>query len=73
MVVNRRRVKTIDMHAHCVIPEALLLMQLPLPQRRGLALVVEDRLREMDDQGIDVKRSASTHSGTALSVTWRGK
>ena len=55
MVVNRRRVKTIDTHAHCVIPEALLLMQLPLPQRRGLVLVVEDRLREMDEQGIDVE------------------
>ena len=28
VVVNGRRVKTIDVHAHCVIPEALALMGL---------------------------------------------
>jgi aminocarboxymuconate-semialdehyde decarboxylase len=55
VVVNGRRVKTVDVHAHCVIPEALRLMQLQEPQRRALVLVVADRLREMDEQGIDVE------------------
>ncbi len=35
VVVNGRRVKTIDVHAHCVIPEALALMGLKLEDQRG--------------------------------------
>jgi aminocarboxymuconate-semialdehyde decarboxylase len=56
VVVNGRRVKTVDVHAHCVIPETLVLMGLKVEaQRPGLAMVVPDRLREMDEQGIDVE------------------
>ena len=56
VVVNGRRVKTVDVHSHCVIPETLVLMGLPgEAQRPGLVLVVSDRLREMDEQGIDVE------------------
>jgi aminocarboxymuconate-semialdehyde decarboxylase len=56
VVVNGRRVKTVDVHAHCVIPETLVLMGLKVEaQRRGLVMVVRDRLREMDEQGIDVE------------------
>ena len=56
VVVNGRRVKTVDVHSHCVIPEALVLMgQKVEAQWRGLVLVVAQRLGEMDEQGIDVE------------------
>jgi aminocarboxymuconate-semialdehyde decarboxylase len=56
VVVNGRRVKTVDVHAHCVIPETLTMLGLkPEAQRRGLVMVVADRVSEMDEQGIDVE------------------
>jgi aminocarboxymuconate-semialdehyde decarboxylase len=55
--VGGKRVKTIDVHAHCVIPEALKLLGLSLADQRGPGIdqVGERRLREMDEQGIDVE------------------
>jgi aminocarboxymuconate-semialdehyde decarboxylase len=56
VVVGGRRVKTVDVHSHCVIPEALALLGLKAEtQRPGLVLVVAERLSEMDEQGIDVE------------------
>ena len=56
VVINGRRVKTVDVHAHCVIPETLTMLGLkPDAQRRGLVMVVADRVSEMDAQGIDVE------------------
>lgn len=57
VVVNGRRVKTIDVHAHCVIPEALDLLGLKLEDQRGPGIgeVGARRIREMDEQGIDVE------------------
>jgi aminocarboxymuconate-semialdehyde decarboxylase len=57
VVVNGRRVKTIDVHAHCVIPETLAMMGLKLEDQRGPGLgeVGLRRIREMDEQGIDVE------------------
>jgi aminocarboxymuconate-semialdehyde decarboxylase len=50
-------VKTIDVHAHCVIPEALKLMGLKLEDQRGPGLgeVGARRIAEMDAQGIDIE------------------
>jgi len=55
--VGGRRVKTIDVHAHCVIPEAMKLMGLTMASQRGPAIdqVGARRIREMDEQGIDVE------------------
>ena len=53
VAVNGRRVKTIDIHAHCHIPEALELMDLR-ENNRGL-FITDDRTKEMDEQGIDVE------------------
>jgi aminocarboxymuconate-semialdehyde decarboxylase len=60
VVVNGRRVKIIDIHAHCAVPEALALMQLKLggPSLRpdldaNAAIAV--RLQAMDEQGIDME------------------
>ena len=57
VVVAGKRVKTIDVHAHCVIPEALKLLGLKLEDQRGPGLgeVGARRIAEMDAQGIDVE------------------
>jgi aminocarboxymuconate-semialdehyde decarboxylase len=53
IVVAGKRVKTIDVHAHCHIPEALALIdkKVALP---GLVVGAE-RIRAMDEQGIDIE------------------
>jgi aminocarboxymuconate-semialdehyde decarboxylase len=52
VLVSGKRVKTIDVHAHCAIPEAMALMGMkPAPQSLVMG---EDRLRAMDEQGIDM-------------------
>jgi hypothetical protein len=62
VVVAGRRVKTVDVHAHCTVPEALALMNLKLgapgtalPPLLHMATQAPDRLRVMDEQGIDVE------------------
>jgi aminocarboxymuconate-semialdehyde decarboxylase len=60
VVVNGKRVKTVDIHAHCAVPEALTLMGLKLggPSLRpdlDMASQVSVRLQAMDEQGIDVE------------------
>ena len=61
VMVAGRRAKVIDVHAHCVIPEAVAVMgqkppQAPAATRGGENLVVvPDRLRVMDEQGIDME------------------
>jgi aminocarboxymuconate-semialdehyde decarboxylase len=55
--VGGRRVKTIDVHCHCVIPETLALVGQKLEDQRGPGIdeVGERRIREMDAMGIDVE------------------
>jgi aminocarboxymuconate-semialdehyde decarboxylase len=56
--VGGRRVKTIDVHAHCVIPEAQALLGLQTRDvrfGRGIDEVGAQRLQVMDTQGIDVE------------------
>ena len=60
VMVNGRRVRTVDVHAHCAVPEALALMNLELGGAGlrpdlDLASEVGVRLRAMDEQGIDVE------------------
>src|SRR5580700_1205343 len=59
VTVGGRRVKTVDVHSHCAVPEALAMMKLPAgssarwdsPQ----LMIGPERLRVMDEQGIDVE------------------
>ena len=54
VVVSGKRVKTVDVHAHCGVPEAMALLGLKIEP----ALVMgtpETRLAAMDAQGIDVE------------------
>ncbi len=55
VVVNGRRVKTVDVHAHCAVPEAMALMGRKIEATGLLWSRVQDRLRAMDEQGIDVE------------------
>ena len=60
VVVGGKRAKTVDVHAHCAVPEALALLNQKLggPGLRpdlDMATEVAGRLRAMDEQGIDVE------------------
>jgi aminocarboxymuconate-semialdehyde decarboxylase len=57
VVVGGRRARTIDVHAHCVIPEAYALLGLQVSDHRGPGIeeVGPRRIREMDAQGIDME------------------
>ena len=56
VTVGGRRVKTVDVHAHAFIPEARALMGGNPAANEGMAaLSVDDRLRAMDQQGIDME------------------
>ena len=55
VVVNGKRVKTIDVHAHCCVPKAMALIKHPL---EAPGLLMDDtsvRIAAMDAQGIDVE------------------
>src|SRR6266704_3164513 len=53
VVVSGRRVKTVDVHAHCTVPEAMALMGLKVEPKT--LIMGQDRIRAMDEQGIDVE------------------
>src|SRR5712691_8511823 len=57
VVVGGRRARTIDVHAHCVIPEAYALLGLKVDDHRGPGIgeVGPRRIAEMDAQGIDME------------------
>ena len=58
VVVKGRRVKTIDVHAHCLIPAACKLLGQDAYKHHTDGIVLEDattRLRDMDAQGIDIE------------------
>ncbi len=62
VMVNGQRVKTIDVHAHCYVQEALALMgadaQGVLPPVKGVPehfIVINERLAAMDAMGIDME------------------
>jgi aminocarboxymuconate-semialdehyde decarboxylase len=53
VAVNGRRVKTVDVHAHCAFPEVMAMMGLKV-NLENLVMGAE-RIRAMDEQGIDVE------------------
>src|SRR3954447_11406562 len=62
VMVKGRRIKTIDSHAHCFFQEAIDLMgedaaRVPPPVKGAKEhfIVVEQRLKEMDDMAIDME------------------
>ena len=57
VVVGGRRIKTVDVHAHCAVPEAMALMKRDVSPQALLMVQepVQERVRQMDAQGIDVE------------------
>ncbi len=57
VIVGGKRVKTIDVHAHCVVGEALALLGMKVEDQRGPGIgdVGSRRIAEMDEQGIDIE------------------
>src|SRR5436189_6464022 len=53
VAVNGKRVRTVDLHAHCHVPEANALMGLKV-QLQSL-VVSPERIKVMDEQGIDTE------------------
>ena len=53
VVVNGRRVKTVDIHAHCVFPQVMDMLGLKF--RPPNLVVGADRFAAMDAQGIDME------------------
>jgi aminocarboxymuconate-semialdehyde decarboxylase len=53
LVVNGKRIKAIDVHAHCHIPEAVALagQKVNFPAR----VIGPERIKAMDEQGIDIE------------------
>ncbi|MGH7096905.1 MAG: amidohydrolase family protein, partial [Stellaceae bacterium] len=54
-VVNGKRVKTVDIHAHCIVPEAAAVISHPLEAPALLWTNLSDRVAAMDAQGVDVE------------------
>ena len=55
VVVNGKRVKTVDIHAHTVVPEAAAVINHPLEAPGLLWSNLSDRIAEMDAEGVDVE------------------
>lgn len=60
VVINGTRVRTVDIHAHCAVPEALALMghELAGPGLRAdldMTAEIDVRIQTMDAQGIDME------------------
>ena len=55
VVVNGKRVKTVDIHAHTIVPEAAAVINHPLEAPGLLWSNLADRIAEMDAEGIDVE------------------
>lgn len=55
VVISGNRVKTVDVHAHCIVPEAAQLIDHPLEAPGLLWSNVGERLAQMDQSGVDVQ------------------
>src|SRR5438067_8562434 len=53
VVVAGKRVRTIDVHAHAIIPEAVALMKQKVAP--AYASTMAERLKRMDEQGVDMQ------------------
>ena len=55
VTIGGRRIRVVDMHAHCVIPVTQVVAGTPLASSGGGAALGPERLRIMDGQGVDVQ------------------
>jgi aminocarboxymuconate-semialdehyde decarboxylase len=71
VVVAGKRVKTVDVHAHCAVPAAMALVHQSFEAEALLMTDVGTRLNAMDAQGIDIEALSSIRIGITLTVTPR--
>src|SRR3984893_16128080 len=62
VVVNGKRVKTIDVHAHCIVPDAAKVLNHPLEAPSLLWSSAGERIDHGDKAGGDVKALSITPS-----------
>ncbi|HEX3884235.1 MAG TPA: amidohydrolase family protein [Stellaceae bacterium] len=55
VVINGKRIKTVDVHAHCVVPDAAKIIGHPLEAPALLWENIGDRIAQMDVSGVDVE------------------
>jgi aminocarboxymuconate-semialdehyde decarboxylase len=55
VVIAGKRIKTIDVHAHCIVPDAAKIINHPLEAPALLWSDVGSRLAQMDRSGVDVE------------------
>jgi aminocarboxymuconate-semialdehyde decarboxylase len=55
VVIAGKRIKTVDVHAHCIVPDAAKIINHPLEAPGLLWSNVGDRLAQMDRSGVDVE------------------
>ena len=55
VIISGKRVKTVDVHAHCIVPEAAQLINHSLEAPGLLWSNIVDRLAQMDQTGVDVQ------------------
>ena len=55
VVIAGKRIKTVDVHAHCIVPDAAKIINHPLEAPALLWSNVGDRLAHMDKSGVDVE------------------
>src|SRR5277367_4304008 len=55
VVIAGKRIKTIDVHAHCIVPDAAKIINHPLEAPALLWSDVGTRLAHMDKTGVDVE------------------
>ncbi len=55
VVIAGKRIKTVDVHAHCVVPDAAKVINHPLEAPGLLWTNVGDRIAHMDKSGVDVE------------------
>jgi aminocarboxymuconate-semialdehyde decarboxylase len=54
VVIDGNRIKTVDVHAHCAVPEALAILGQDCEKAELLMTDTSTRIAAMDEQGIDV-------------------
>src|SRR3954451_8558063 len=55
VVIAGKRIKTVDVHAHCIVPDAAKVINHPLEAPALLWSNVGDRIAHMDKSGVDVE------------------
>ena len=55
VVIAGKRIKTVDVHAHCIVPDAAKIINHPLEAPALLWSDVGTRLAHMDKSGVDVE------------------